>query len=141
LEIVELDAIRALLSSGAVTIACGGGGIPVVRRDGRLKGVDAVIDKDRASALLATRLGAERLVILTEVPAVYRHFRKSNQQEVRELSAGEAESLLPELAEGSMRPKLEAAVDFAHAGGETLITSFDALAAALESRAGTLVKP
>src|SRR5688500_19757253 len=62
LEIVEFDAIRALLASGAVTIACGGGGIPVVSNGGRLKGVDAVIDKDRASALLAIRLGAERLV-------------------------------------------------------------------------------
>ncbi len=120
-------------------IACGGGGIPVVSRNGHLKGVDAVIDKDRASALLADRLGAERLVILTEVSAVYRHYRKSNQEDIRELSATEAESLLPELAEGSMRPKLEAAIDFARAGGETLITSFDALAAALEGQAGTLV--
>jgi carbamate kinase len=141
LEIVELAAIRALLASGAVAIACGGGGIPVVSRDGRLKGVDAVIDKDRASALLATRLGAERLVILTEVPAVYRRFRKSNQEEIRELSVEEAEALLPELAEGSMRPKLEAAVDFARSGGETLITSFEALAEALEGRAGTRIKP
>ena len=141
LEIVELDAIRALLSSGAVTIACGGGGIPVVHRDGRLKGVDAVIDKDRASALLATQLGAERLVILTEVPAVYRRFRKSNQEEIRELSAGEAESLVQELAEGSMRPKIEAAIDFARAGGETLITSSGALAEALAGQAGTRVNP
>jgi carbamate kinase len=141
LEIVELDAIRALLSSGAVTIACGGGGIPVVRRDGRLKGVDAVIDKDRASALLATQLGAERLVILTEVSAVYRRFRKSNQEEIRELSAAEAESLVPELAEGSMRPKIEAAIAFARSGGETLITSSGALAEALAGQAGTRVTP
>jgi carbamate kinase len=141
LEIVELDSIRALLASGAVTIACGGGGIPVVSKGGRLKGVDAVIDKDRASALLATRLGAERLVILTEVPAVYRHFRKSNQEEVRELTAVDAEELLPELAEGSMRPKLEAAVAFARTGGETLITSFQSLASALEDKAGTRIKP
>jgi len=139
LEIVELDAIRALVSSSAVTIACGGGGIPVVSRDGRLKGVDAVIDKDRASALLARRLGAARLVILTEVPAVYRRFRKSSQEEIRELSPDEAEALLPELAEGSMRPKIEAALDFARTGGETLITSFDALGEALEGRAGTLI--
>jgi carbamate kinase len=139
LEIVELDAIRALLSSGAVVVACGGGGIPVVSRNGQLKGVDAVIDKDRASALLAARLGAVRLVILTEVPAVYRHFRKSNQQEIRELTGAEAEALLPELAEGSMRPKIEAAVTLAQAGGETLITSFEALAEALEGRAGTRI--
>lgn len=139
LEIVELGSIRALLSSGAVTIACGGGGIPVVSRSGQLKGVDAVIDKDRASALLATQLGAQRLVILTEVPAVYRHFRKSNQQELRELSRAQAEQLLPELAEGSMRPKVEAAVAFARAGGETLITSFEALGDALGGRAGTRI--
>jgi carbamate kinase len=139
LDVVELDAIRALLASGEVVVACGGGGIPVVSRSGRLKGVDAVIDKDRASALLAERLGAERLVILTEVPAVYRRFRKSNQEEIRELSAAEAKELLPELAEGSMRPKLEAAVAFARAGGETLITSYDALAKAGEGRAGTRI--
>jgi carbamate kinase len=139
LEIVELDAIRALIGSGAIAVACGGGGIPVVRRKDALRGVDAVIDKDRASALLAARLGADRLVILTEVPAVYRRYRKSNQEEIRTLSVSEAEALLPELAEGSMRPKIEAAVDFARTGGETLITSFDALAEALEGPAGTRI--
>jgi carbamate kinase len=139
LEIVELDSIRALVASGAVAIACGGGGIPVVSRNGYLKGVDAVIDKDRASALLAARLGAERLVILTEVPAVYRRYRKSNQEEIRELGVDDATQLLSELAEGSMRPKVEAALEFARTGGETLITSFDALAEALEGRAGTRI--
>jgi len=139
LDIVELSSIQALLASGAIAIACGGGGIPVVSRDGYLKGVDAVIDKDRASALLAERLGADRLVILTEAPAIYRRWRKSNQEEVRALSMGEAEELLPELPEGSMRPKLEAAVAFARAGGETLITSSSSLAEALENRAGTRI--
>ena len=124
----------------ACSVACGGGGIPVVSRDGHLKGVDAVIDKDRASALLARRLGADRLVILTEVPAVYRNYRKSNQEELRELSAAEAESLLPSLAEGSMRPKVESAIDFARAGGETMITSFEALDKALAGNAGTTIR-
>jgi len=78
-------------------------------------------------------------VILTEVPTVYGHFGKSNQEEIRMLSAGDAESLLPELAEGSMRPKVEAAIELARAGGETLITSADALAEALEGRAGTRI--
>ena len=133
LEIVELDAIRTVAESGAVAIAAGGGGIPVVRRGGRLAGVDAVIDKDRASALLARDLGADRLVILTEVPAVYRHFGTDGQQEIADLDLGEAEALLPELAEGSMRPKVEAAVAF---GGETLITSFDGLAAGRGTRIG-----
>ena len=141
LDVVELDAIKALLASGAIAVACGGGGIPVVSRNGRLKGVDAVIDKDRASALLATSLGAERLVILTEVPSVYRGFRKSNQEEIRDLTPHAAAELLPELAEGSMRPKVEAAIDFARVGGETLITSSEALAEALEGRAGTRIFP
>jgi carbamate kinase len=139
LEIVEIEAIRTLTASGAVVVACGGGGIPVVSRDGHVKGVDAVIDKDRASALLAAQLDAQRLVILTEVSAVYRHFRKSAQEEIRQLSAPEASALLPELAEGSMRPKVEAAVSFARSGGETLITSSDALAEALAGRAGTRI--
>jgi carbamate kinase len=133
LEIVELDAIRTVVESGAIAIAAGGGGIPVVRRGGRLAGVDAVIDKDRASALLARDLRADRLVILTEVPAVYRRFGTERQEEIATLSLEEAEALLPELAEGSMRPKVEAAVAF---GGETLITSFEGLAAGRGTRVG-----
>ena len=138
LEIVELNAILRLVKAGTVTIACGGGGIHVTRRDGRLSGVDAVIDKDRASALLARELEAERLIILTEVPAVYRNFGDVDQEEIRELARKDAEALLPTLPEGSMRPKIEAALGFA---GETLITSFDALADALAGTAGTRVRP
>ena len=138
LEIVELEAIRRLVKAGTVTIACGGGGIPVARREGRLSGVDAVIDKDRASALLARELEAEHLIILTEVPAVYRSFGDQDQREIRELSRSDAEALLPQLAEGSMRPKIESALGF---GGETLITSFDALEEALAGTAGTRVRP
>ena len=136
LEVVELEAIRLLAESDAVAIACGGGGIPVIRRGDRLTGVDAVIDKDRASALLARELGAGRLIILTEVPAVYRDFGKPSQEELRTLSADEAATLLPELAEGSMRPKVEAALAF---GRETLITNFAALESALAGDGGTRV--
>jgi carbamate kinase len=136
LEVVELDVLRRLVRDGTVVIACGGGGIPVVRRGDRLVGVDAVIDKDRASALLARGLGVERLLILTEVPAVYRNFGTPEQEEIRELSAGDAEQLLPELAEGSMRPKVESALSF---GGETLITNFDRLEEALSGQAGTRI--
>jgi carbamate kinase len=139
IEIVEIDSLRALLGSGAVVVACGGGGIPVVFRNGKLKGVDAVIDKDRASALLARQLGAGRLVILTEVPAVYRDFGKPHQEELRRLSVAEAEELLPALAAGSMRPKVEAAIDLAVAGGEALITSPEALESALAGDSGTRV--
>jgi len=138
LAIVELEVIRRLAEGGTVVIACGGGGIPVVRRGDRLVGVDAVIDKDRASALLARGLEAGRLLILTEVPAVYRNFGEARQEEIPKLSLAEAEKLLPELAEGSMRPKVEAALTF---GGATLITNFDALEGALAGKAGTLIGP
>jgi carbamate kinase len=140
LEIVELDAIKALLAAGTCTIACGGGGIPVAARNGRLSGIDAVIDKDHASALLARELGAKRLVILTDVSAVRRGFGSEHEEEVRTLSLAEAEALLAELAEGSMRPKVEASLDFVRAtGGEALITSPAMLSQALEGRAGTRI--
>jgi carbamate kinase len=138
LEIVELDAIGRLVAAGTITIACGGGGIPVAQREGRLSGVDAVIDKDRASALLARELGAEHFIILTEVPAVYRNFGDEDQEEIRELTRADAEALLPQLSEGSMRPKVESALAFP---GETLITNFEALEAALAGGAGTRVRP
>jgi carbamate kinase len=140
LEVVELDAIRVLVRSGAIAVACGGGGIPAARRNGRLAGLDAVIDKDRASSLLARKLGADRLVILTEVPAVYRNFGTEQQEEVRELTLEEAEELMPALPAGSMRPKVEASVEFARATGHAaLITSPDSLGEAIEGRAGTLI--
>ncbi|HLM36995.1 MAG TPA: carbamate kinase [Gaiellaceae bacterium] len=141
LEVVELAAIRALLGSGAIVVACGGGGIPAARRVAHLTGVDAVIDKDRASALLAREVSADRLVILTEVRAVYRAFGTEHQQELRELSADEAEALLPELEAGSMRPKLEASVEFVRATGrEALITSPALLGEALAGRSGTRIR-
>jgi carbamate kinase len=139
LDVVELAAIRALLDSGSTVVACGGGGIPVTDGDG-LRGIDAVIDKDRASALLATALQAERLLILTAVPAVTRGFGTPEQEDLRELRVAEAEEHAPELAEGSMRPKVEAAAAFVRAtGGEALITSAEALGDALGGRAGTRI--
>jgi len=140
LEIVELSAIQALLAAGTCAIACGGGGIPVAARNGRLSGIDAVIDKDYASALLARELGAARLVILTDVAAVLRGFGTEDEEEVRELQPAAAEALLAELAEGSMRPKVEASLDFVRAtGGEALITSPVALGDALAGRSGTRI--
>jgi carbamate kinase len=140
LEIVELEAVRTLLGAGTIAVACGGGGIPVSARNGRLSGVDAVIDKDRASALLATSLGAERLVILTDVDAVYRGWNTPAQEELSELDADAAQALLPELAAGSIGPKVEASLAFARATGhEALITSAAALGEALRGRAGTRV--
>jgi len=140
LVIVELESIRALVERGTTVVACGGGGIPVADEAGALRGIDAVIDKDRASALLATQLPAERLLILTAVPAVVRGFGTPEQEELRELTVDEAEELLAELAEGSMRPKVQAAAAFVRAtGGEAVITSAEALGEALEGRAGTRI--
>ena len=142
LEVVELAAIRSLLASGSIVVALGGGGIPATRRGEHLAGIDAVIDKDRASSLLARELGADRLVILTEVPAVYSGFGTDKQEELRQLGADDAEALLPELAAGSMRPKVEASVEFVRATGhEALITSPAAVGDALAGRTGTRIQP
>jgi carbamate kinase len=139
LEVLELDAIRTLLESGALVVAAGGGGIPVVARDGRHDGVDAVIDKDHASALLAVGLGAERLVILTQVPALYTGFGTDEQAALEEIVPGRDEGLIASLPAGSMRPKVEAAFRFVtETGGEALITSAEALAA---GEPGTRVVP
>ena len=138
LEIVELEPIRDAVARAAYVVAAGGGGIPVAERAGRLDGVDAVIDKDLASALLAARLGAERLLILTQVPSVYRGFGTKDAAPVEELRAGD-ESILHELPAGSMRPKVDAAFRFVAAtGGEALITSAEALR---ENEAGTRIVP
>jgi len=139
LEVVELESIRTLLESGALAVAVGGGGIPVVSRDGRYDGIDAVIDKDHASALLAVQLGADRLVILTQVPAVYTDFGTDDQRALHELVPGRDDDLVESLPAGSMRPKVEAAFRFVReTGGEALITSSDALEM---GEAGTWVVP
>jgi carbamate kinase len=139
--VIELASVRALLGSGAIVVTCGGGGIPVARRGAHLVGVDAVIDKDRASALLARELSADRLVILTDVPAVYRDFGAAGQEELRDLGVDDAEALLPELAAGSIGPKVEASVDYVRVtGNEALITSAAVLNEALEGRAGTRIR-
>jgi len=141
LEVVELEAVRTLVGAGAIAVACGGGGIPVSSRNGRLAGLDAVIDKDRASALLAIALGAERLVILTDVEAVFAGWGTDEREELPELDAEAARALLPELAEGSIGPKVEASLAFAQGTGrEALITSAAALGDALAGRAGTRIK-
>lgn len=139
LAVLELDAIRALAAAGQTVVAVGGGGIPVVARDGRYDGVDAVIDKDHASALLAERLAARRLLILTEVPAVYRAFGTDAEEEIAELRPGRDAGLLAELPAGSMRPKVEAAFAFVRATGrEAIIASAEGLGT---GRPGTRVVP
>jgi carbamate kinase len=139
LAVLELDAIRLLLERGVVVVAAGGGGVPVVAQNGRHDGVDAVIDKDHASALLAVGLGAERLVILTQVSRVYAGFETDEPRGLEELRPGRDDAIIAELAAGSMRPKVEAAFRFVQeTGGEALITSAEALE---HGEAGTRIVP
>ena len=140
LEVVELEAVRTLLGAGQLAIAVGGGGIPVVRRDRGFDGIDAVIDKDHASALLAVGLGAERLVMLTQVPGVYRDFGKGEDpgEPIAELSSESDADIVETLLAGSMRPKVEAAFAFVRqTGGEALITSAEAVR---DGQAGTRIR-
>ena len=140
LEIVEVQQVRELVAAGAIAVACGGGGIPVTSRNGRLEGVDAVIDKDYASHVLARALGADRLVILTEVDAVFEAFGTARQRRVPSLTPDAAAAWLDALPAGSMRPKVDAAATFAReTGGTALITSAEVLSAALRGEAGTRI--
>ena len=143
LEIVEWDAIRCLVASGMVVIAAGGGGVPVIRRDGKFRGVEAVIDKDRAAVVLAKQLRARRLIALTSVDRVSLDFGKATQRPLDEISAAEAARHLREgqFPSGSMGPKIEAAIDFVgHGGEEAIITSPGNLLAAVEGKAGTHIR-
>jgi carbamate kinase len=125
-EIVNKKTIRDLVSRGNIVIAAGGGGVPVYRDVNKnLNGVEAVIDKDLASSLLAKEIGADAFFILTDVPNVYLNFHKPNQTKLEKLSASEAEEYFErgEFADGSMGPKILAAIRFVNGGGkETIIT-------------------
>ncbi len=144
LEIIEASVIAKLLKLGVIVIAAGGGGIPVVRRDGRLIGVEAVIDKDRAAAVMAKMVGAERLIILTSVPEVYVSFGKPGERPLRRVKVSEIRRLheANEFPPGSMGPKIEAAIDFIESGGRKVIIS-DAvkLLEACSGKAGTHIIP
>ena len=134
LEVVEEPAIRALVESGIVVIALGGGGIPVVRRDRRLTGIEAVVDKDLASALLAVHLGAEVLLMATDVDRIYTDFRRPTAVGLGCVSAHELRQLAAagHFPAGTMGPKVEAALRFVDGGGgQAIVTSSDLMAAAL----------
>jgi carbamate kinase len=145
LEIIEEPAIRALLEREILVVAAGGGGIPVIRKsDGSLEGVGAVIDKDRTSSLLAKNLGAQRLIISTAVDKVAIHFGRPDQLDIDRMTVAEARKLLGEgeFAAGSMKPKIEAAVDFLeHGGQEVVITQPHLLEEAIRGRTGTHIVP
>jgi carbamate kinase len=126
LEIIELPTIRALLEAGILVVAVGGGGIPVVRQaDGALRGVDAVIDKDKASGLLARQLGANVLIFSTSVDKVALNFNTPQQVDLGKITVADCQRYLEEghFAPGSMGPKIEAAIEFLESGGERVIVT------------------
>ncbi len=144
IEIVELDVIRSLMAQGVLVVSCGGGGIPVVREDGNLHGVEAVIDKDRASALLASQLGVDIFAISTDTDYVYLDYKKPTQRPLTRVTAAELEDHhhAGHFPPGNMGPKVESALLFLRAGGkEVVITSYGHLCDAVAGRAGTHVIP
>ena len=141
-RIVELDAIKELAGKGFCVVAVGGGGIPVVEKDGQLVGVEAVIDKDYASSLLAQRLDVDLFLISTSVDRVYLNFGKPNQEALDAMTLEEAKRYLNEghFAEGSMAPKIRASISYLEAvDGQVIITTPEAIDDALTGRAGTKI--
>lgn len=141
--IKELKTIQTLLDNDHIVITCGGGGIPVVNENGKLVGTNAVIDKDNVSSLLATKLDADFLVILTAVEKVAINFGKPNQKWISEMSVNEAKQYINEgqFAKGSMLPKVEAAVSFVQSGNnkKALITLLEKAADGIAGKTGTVI--
>ena len=142
-RIRELETIKTLVDAGHIVITCGGGGIPVVSEDGKLVGCNAVIDKDNASSLLASQMGADFLVILTAVEKVAINFGKENQEWLSDLTVDQAKEYIAQeqFAKGSMLPKIEAAIRFAESGEgrRTLITLLDKAADGIAGKTGTVI--
>lgn len=142
-EIVEAEAIETLIREGYCLVAVGGGGIPVVRgENGMLEGRDAVIDKDFATSLLASRIGADVLIISTGVPVVYVHFGKPEQKALDKVTVAELKRYAAEghFAPGSMLPKVEAVIQFMEKGGAgAIITNPESLGEAIQGKTGTHV--
>lgn len=142
-EIVEKETIAHLFRSGALVVAAGGGGIPVVRvKGGRLRGVEGVLDKDRTAALLASTLNIGALLVLTDVDCVYLDYGTPRSRPLAQMNVEEAEAHLRrgQFPPGSMGPKVESAVAFLRSGGEkVVIASLDKAQAALDGKAGTTI--
>lgn len=142
-RIVELNSIKTLIEANELVIAGGGGGVPVVETEEGLKGVPAVIDKDRSSALLADNVGADKLIILTAVDYVAINFNKPEQKNLEDISVEEAKKYIDEgqFAPGSMLPKVQACMSFVegHPEREAIITSLSGLDAALAGQLGTVI--
>lgn len=140
--IAERTAIRALVDAGFVVVACGGGGIPIIEEETQTVGVEAVIDKDLAAQRLGTLIGAHVLIILTDVEAAFLNYGTSKQEKIREITSGKLRNYLKEgqFKEGSMAPKVEAAIRFVESGGErAVIADLGSLVEAFEGRSGTQV--
>lgn len=143
IEIVEIDAIRALLEAGQNVVAAGGGGIPVMEQKRNLKGASAVIEKDSIAGRLAIDTAARQLIIYTSVDCVYKDFNQDSQEDIRTMDTAQAKAFIEEgqFAKGSMLPKIEAAVSYLEAvpDGSVIITSLENTGPALHGRAGTLI--
>ncbi|PLK20714.1 carbamate kinase [Natronobacterium gregoryi] len=143
-EIIETERIQTLVETGKPVISVGGGGVPVVEDGDGLTGVEAVIDKDRAAQVLATDIGADEFLVLTDVEAVYQNFGTEDEERLDELTTEEASELLEsgEFGEGSMAPKVEACIEFVENGGDrAIITKPETATEALDGETGTKVVP
>ncbi|MCD6086782.1 MAG: carbamate kinase [Candidatus Hydrothermae bacterium] len=145
-KIVEINAIKTLVEKGFVVVGVGGGGIPVIEDDenGQIVGVEAVIDKDYASSLLARELGADYFIISTAVEKVYLNFGTPDQKPIDRMTLEEARKYLKEghFKEGSMAPKIRAVIEFLEAGGEAaIITSPESIVRAIKGETGTWIVP
>jgi carbamate kinase len=138
-RIIEIEQIKSLIRQGSIVITCGGGGIPVIYDRG-LRGIDAVIDKDYSSELLASQLNAELLVFLTDVPYVYLNYNSKNPIAIKKMSIKEAKDVMHNFKEGSMKPKIEASIKFLRRGKKVIITEPKLLDEALEGKAGTVME-
>ena len=142
-KIMELNSIKTLIEAGALVIAGGGGGVPVIMTDDGLEGVPAVIDKDRSSALLADKIDADTLIILTAVDYVFVNYGKPDEKALKTLNVAEAQKYMDEkqFAAGSMLPKIEACLSFVegHPERKALITSLNGLDDALAGKVGTVI--
>ena len=143
-SIVEIEAIKTLVNADQVVIACGGGGIPVLEQDHRLKGASAVIEKDLAAGKLAEELDADELIILTSVEKVCINLGKENEEELGEITVEEAKQYMEEGHFGvyNMLPKFRASVEFIEQreGREAIITSYDKLMEGLKGKKGTIIR-
>jgi carbamate kinase len=138
-KIIEIEEIKSLIKRGFIVISCGGGGIPVIKENG-LEGIEAVIDKDYATELLAKELKADLLIFLTDVKNVYLDYGTKNQKPIKKMSVEQAKKYMKHFKEGSMKPKIKASINFLKKGKKVIITKPKLLDKALTGKTGTMIK-